>query len=86
MYNSIALLKLKFKYIYKNESYYASSEFTPVEYDYRYCITEQMNWFKVAVEWLSIDLDILTEYELNQFKESLQISFLIDEKNKSCLN
>jgi len=86
MVDSIAFIKLKVKYVYKDDLYLAESELTPLEYDSSYCLSEQYDWFDLAVKMSGINLLELDPQEFEIFKNSLDVELLLDDKINVCLN
>jgi len=84
--DSIGLFKLKISFQLKDECYYAESELTPIEFDSDFPLSEQYDWFDMAVKMAGVSLINLKPKEFKQLQDSLEVDLLHDERLNVLLN
>jgi len=84
--NSIVLVKVKVKYVIGEEMHILESELTPFEFDSRFPLEDQYDWFKIASNMADISWTDLTVDEFETFQETLDVNVLYDPVTAVNLN
>jgi hypothetical protein len=86
MDDSIALIKMTIKFVLEGRKHNLMTPLTPIEYNSAMPFDDQYDFISLAVEAAGIKWYELETYELEEFRESLEVKVMHDPNFDICLN